>query len=416
MSTEAHDRDVLRRLAGRIAEIAAEPVHAERAELWRRMNDLEPVRPMVWITEVPWHELAEEPGMALECKDERHHQLEAQMRSEIYQWENFPGDMIVSPFYALAQTVRSSGFGIATKAERIQMSQGSVSSHHYAIQIREEADIEKIKDPVVEIDHERTERNRTSLEDLFGDILPVRVVGESATWFAPWDQLITWWGVQEAMMDLHMRPDMVHAAMDRLVSAHISRIKQVEEQNGLALNTHNCRIGSGGYGYTSDLPPEDCDPEHVRTCDRWGAATAQIFSDVSPEMHMEFALKHEKRWLELYGMTYYGCCEPLHLKMGILKTVGNLRKISMSPWADITHALEEGAGDYVLSIKPNPAILGSIDWHPDQARQALTDELDKCRGCAIEIVMKDISTVGREPRRLREWARIASEVAEEYAN
>ena len=39
------------------AQIAALPVHREKAELWRRLNDLESVRPMVWINEIPWHEM-----------------------------------------------------------------------------------------------------------------------------------------------------------------------------------------------------------------------------------------------------------------------------------------------------------------------------------------------------------------------
>ena len=55
-----NDRTVLRRLAEQVASIASLPVHREKAELWRRVNDLEPVRPMVWINESPWHELENE--------------------------------------------------------------------------------------------------------------------------------------------------------------------------------------------------------------------------------------------------------------------------------------------------------------------------------------------------------------------
>jgi hypothetical protein len=41
--------------------------------------------------------------------------------------------------------------------------------------------------------------------------------------------------------------------------------------------------------------------------------------------------------------------------------------------------------------------------------------LDAARGCHVELIMKDISTVRYHPRRLWEWARIAMEVAEEFA-
>ncbi|NLF01769.1 MAG: hypothetical protein GX601_12410, partial [Anaerolineales bacterium] len=147
----------------------------------------------------------------------------------------------------------------------------------------------------------------------------------------------------------------------------------------------------------------------------WGNATAQIFSIVSPEMHWEFALKHEMRWLERWGLTYYGCCEPLDIKMGILRRIPNLRKVSMSPWIDTERAVAEVATDYVFSRKPTPAVFAEDRWRPELARQQLREFLDVARGCRIELVMKDISTVRYQPQRLWEWERIAMEMAEAYA-
>ena len=60
MGVSAADRDMVRRLAGEVAEIAALPVHAEKAELWRRLNGLETVRPLVWINEICWDEMGPE--------------------------------------------------------------------------------------------------------------------------------------------------------------------------------------------------------------------------------------------------------------------------------------------------------------------------------------------------------------------
>lgn len=48
-----------------------------------------------------------------------------------------------------------------------------------------------------------------------------------------------------------------------------------------------------------------------------------------------------KKWLEKFGLTYYGCCEPLHNKIEILQQVKNLRKISISPRADIKIAAKK---------------------------------------------------------------------------
>ena len=129
-------------------------------------------------------------------------------------------------------------------------------------------------------------------------------------------------------------------------------------------------------------------------------------------MHWEFALRHEMRLLEKFGLTYYGCCEPLDIKMDILKRIPNLRKISMSPWVDPVRAAERLGREYVYSHKPNPAILAENTWRPEQARAELRDVLEKTKGCNVEIVLKDISTVRHQPQRLWEWADIAMEEAQ----
>jgi hypothetical protein len=70
--------------------------------------------------------------------------------------------------------------------------------------------------------------------------------------------------------------------------------------------------------------------------------------------------------------------------------------------------------DYVMSRKPNPAVVAPDDWRPEVARQDLADFLEKARGCHIEIILKDISTVRYQPHRLWEWEKITMEMAEKY--
>ncbi|MBL7220938.1 MAG: hypothetical protein ISS69_12540, partial [Phycisphaerae bacterium] len=127
------------------------------------------------------------------------------------------------------------------------------------------------------------------------------------------------------------------------------------------------------------------------------------------------ALRHEMRYLERWGLTYYGCCEPLDIKMDILRKIPNLRKISMSPWVDPERSASRVGGDYVYSYKPNPAVLAEDRWRPEQAREDLVRYLDATRSCHVEIIMKDISTVRRQPQRLWEWEKIAMEVVEDFA-
>jgi len=416
MRDSPRDRDILRRLAAEQAEIAALPVHEEVAEGWRRINDLEPGRPMVWINEIPWHEMNVDDELTLRCEDPFCRAHEQVLRRRLYQWRHMPADMIVEPVYYASVVVRDSGLGIAEDVDIARTDAASdVVSRHFHRQITCEADLDKIKTPVVRYDAEATEEIRQRLDALFGDLLPVVMRGAPGFWFAPWDELIRWWDVEPAMMDLVDRPELVHQAMDRLVNAYLARLDQYEAQGLLARNDNATRIGSGGYGYTKALPQPGHDPERLRTQDLWGCATAQIFSDVSPRMHDEFALQYERRWLDRFGLTYYGCCEPLDRKVEMLSQVPNLRKISASPWVDLERTVEAIGEHYVISRKPNPAVLAVDVWHPDGVRKELRHELEVMAGCHVEIIMKDISTVRYQPQRLWEWARVAHEAVLEAA-
>ena len=218
------------------------------------------------------------------------------------------------------------------------------------------------------------------------------------------------------MLDMVERPELVHAGVERMVDAWMMELDQFESQNLLSLDANNTRIGSGGYGYTDELcRARRYDPDCVRPHDMWGCSNAQIFSEVSPQMHWEFAVEHDLRWLARWGLTYYGCCEPLDRKIEVIRRIPNLRKISVSPWADTASVVEQVGSDYVLSRKPNPDVFADDAWNLDLARQQLVDFLDASRGCHGELIMKDISTVRYQPQRLWEWAAMAMEVAEVYA-
>jgi hypothetical protein len=403
--------DILKALAEEWARIASLPVHQEKAILWQQLDDLESVRPMVWINEIPWHEMNDQDELTLLCENEWARSQEDLMRKTIYQWKHMPGDMILNPWLDCPLSIHSSDFGIMEDVDlAITDASSDIVSRHFNIQIREMEDLEKIRMPVITHNQEATDIRYRLMEDLFGDILPVKKQGQTHIWFTPWDYLIRWWGIQEAMMDLILRPDMVHAFYERMVQAWMVELDQFEALNLLALDNNNTRIGSGGYGYTKELPGKPYDPEWVRAHNMWGCSNAQIFSEVSPDMHWEFAIEHDLKWMERFGLTYYGCCEPLAGKGHLLKRIPNLRKVSFSPWNDTRKGIEELGSDYVISRKPSPAIFAESVFDPDQARKEIRDFLEQTGGkCHIEFIMKDISTVKYEPRRLWEWEKICME-------
>ncbi len=415
---EQRDKAILRGLASELAEVAALPVHREKARLWQRLNDLQSDRPLVWINEICWNEMNVGDELTLACGHPWARDQERELRRTLYQWRHLPGDMVVSDYLACPLLFHSTDFGIVEDVDIVRTSaDGDVVSRHFNVQIRGFDDLAKIGMPQVSHDPRATELHYQAMCDVYAGIMPVRKVGQTHIWFTPWDYLIRWWGVEQAMLDMIDRPELVHAGVERMVDAWMAELDQLERMNLLALDCGNTRIGSGGYGYTSQLPGKEFDSGWVRAHNMWGCSNAQIFSEVSPQMHWDFAIEHDLRWLKRWGLVYYGCCEPLSGKVDLLRRIPNLRKISASPWCDSRKIVEKVGGDYVLSRKPSPAIFAEDGWNPDRARAELVEFLELARGgCHVELIMKDISTVRGHPERLWDWARIAMEVANEHAS
>ncbi len=409
------DRDILRRLAGEVAEIAALDVHDRKRDMWRRLNRLEPVRPMVWINEVCWDEMG--PDVVPRAEDPVLREVEGRMRRLLFQWRHFPCDMVVDGWIACPVAVGSTGFGLARDVHRTDADLAK-SAVDYVPTLTDEADVEKIRTPEVTVDRDATERRFALMDETFGDILPPRRVGVTNTWFGAWDQLVQWIGIQELYTAMIDRPGFIRAAIERMVEAMLGQYEQYERLGVLSLNNGAVRVGAGGLGITDELPQADFDGEHVRLIDMWGNSAPQIFSEVSPEMHWEFALKYEMRALERFGLNCYGCCEPYHRKVHILRRIPRLRRISMSPFVDVAAGAEAVGQDYIYSAKPNPAPLAANAWDASPAGPAATnlrEILDRTGGLHVELILKDIHTVRNEPRRLFDWARMAMAMAQESA-
>jgi hypothetical protein len=415
------DVSILKGLAERVAEIAALPVQKDNKELWRGVNDLEKKTSiLIKHDEVPWSEMNVNGELDLKTTDRFAQSIESQMRCILYQWEHMRCDMVVEPRLLSWLAVIDLGFGFNVQEETIEQGvnintgeSGWISSHHYTAQIKDEKDIEKIGEPQITYDKEISNALHEARSIYVGDILELRKCGLDNPVFALWDDLVQLWGAQELLIDLIERPELVHFAIKRYSEACSKRLS-IYEDLGVLTWDETLPTGAGGYGYTKDLPGKEFDPDHVKLKNIWGHCTAQIFGSVSPAMHEEFALNYELPLMERMGLQYYGCCESLHDRIKMLRRIPNLRKISMGPWADLEKGAEQIGTDYVLSVKPNPAMFAGVSWDPDRLRAYLEDVFEKTRGCTVEIIFKDISTVGREPMRLWETSEIAMDVAAKY--
>jgi len=406
------ERDLLRELARRVAGIAAKPVMEERRGLWRRHNALRPCRPMILIfPEGGWGELL--PDSALECESEAARWPERALRTRIYYDEHFDDDTVITGDWVIHKAVGSTGWGLAAKQHEATEDRGA---WRFNPVITGPEDLKKLRMPDVAHDEKKTEERLAFAQELFGDILDVRLKGVDHISYHLMAQYTKLRGLTETMLDMYENPGMLHDAMAFLTEGHERVLAQYVELNVLDVNNDNTYHSSGGNGWTDELPPPDFDPGRVRPCDMWGAAEAQELAQVGPEQHEEFSLAYERRLLAPFGLTGYGCCEDLTRKLDYVKRIPGIRRISMSPWIDIPACAEQLGPDYIFSWKPHPGhLVGEFD--DDKVRGYIRDclEVTLKAGCVVEMVLKDTHTCEHHPERFDRWTRIAREEVERAA-
>ncbi len=409
MLASRKERGILRELAKQVAEIAALPVQQETISLWKALNGLKPVRPMVMIDQVSWHEMEVDGELALQTQDAFCQCLETTLRRTLYSWKHMRADMVVEPVIDVPKVILGTDFGMQ-RVERTAVGdpRNDVVGHYYIDQLKTEEDLHKIQMPDVVLDAEATAQAEERAHEILDGILGVRMQG-SLPAFAAWDAIVQWHGVENVLLDLMDRPAFMHSVIARLTEAQLSMLDQLEQRGllGSGQRTVHC---TGAY--TDELPSAGFDPQCPRARDLWTYGMAQIFAAVSPAMHQEFELDYATRWYSRFGLVYYGCCEPLHTKIDIIRKIPHVRKISMSPWVNVEKGAEQIGPDYVFSRKPSPALLAGDTWEPDAVERDLRDTMERCNrhGCPVEFILKDISTVRYQPQRLWEWVDVAMRV------
>ncbi len=407
---EPPDREVLRTLAGRVAEIAASQRMAEVRRLWSAHNGLRRQRPLVFCDpENGWNEIITEAQM--QCRGKLARRWEMDLRKEIFWAEEMRDDKPVEPFFDVPYTVSPDDWGLKAEYHKAD----AAGSYVWDAPIRDyDQDLPRLHSPQFEIDWETTRGCLALAQEVFAGTLPVRLKG---TWW--WSLGLTWLaatfrGLQNILLDFVDHPEGLKELLSRLSRGCMEKLDYLEREGLLSLNNDGTYVGSGGYGFTDQLPQPDF-AGRVRCCDMWGFTESQEPVNVSPAMYEEFVFACEKPIMDRFGLTCYGCCEPLHSRWHVVRRHHGLRRVSCSPWVDVEKMAGYLGDRYVFSLKPNPAALAVPDIDQDAIRRELRQMLERTRGCIVEIIMKDNHTLAQRPENAVEWCRIAREEAERMA-
>ena len=400
------DRDILRGLAAEYAAVAGNATMAERAKLYRALNGLKPIRPVVLMDELPWGEFSECDELKLTCAGEFERECEWFFRMNLYRARHFPCDHIFGDFYPIHRRITIGSTGMEFDEDMLPLQHTGIAAHAYHDRIPDEAAIDQLHPAEITEDTAENDRLRERAEALFGDILPTRMVGlEYENYFTPWDDIARLHGVEPMLYDLIDEPDFMWKLATKVLEVRTAMLDRLEAGN--FLEPTGAYIHSTAALADEIAPPEPGMPVTCRN--QWGRGAAQIFVTVSPAMTEEYELPLQQAFLKRFPLTYYGCCEPLDKKMDMVRQLPNLRKISISPWANVESAAEQIGKDYVMAAKPNPALMAMDPFDPGAVRAEIRRILAAARknGTPVELTLKDVSTIRSRPEILDEWARIA---------
>jgi len=400
------DREILRRLAGRMAELAARPIENEKRDLWYRHNALQETRPVVFCDpENGWNEIITEEQM--ECSGELARGWEMTLRKEIFWADSMGDDRVVDAVFNVAHVYEESDWGMHETVHRTV----SHGSYRWEPPLKSYDSLDKLHFSTITVDYPASEKLLALAQDTFANIIEVR---QKTMWW--WTLGMTWTlinlrGLTQVMMDMYDHPQQLHQVMGILRDGHLAKLDFLEENGLLSLNTENTYVGSGGFGFTRELPQDDFDGHKVRTIDMWGFCESQETVQVSPDMFEEFVFPYQVPIMERFGINCYGCCEPLHTRWHVVKRFDKLRRVSVSAWADFEKMADYLGTDYIYSLKPTPADLALPTIDEDRIRKDLRKVLQITKGCRVEVIMKDNHTIGNNPENVTRWCKIAQEEA-----
>ena len=399
----SQEREVLRRLAGRVAELASRPIESKKRQLWLEHNQLKPTRPLIFCDpENGWNEIITPAD--LECHSQLARQWEMRLRKEVFWGEHLCDDRVTEPIFEVPHIYTESDWGM----HEIRIGGDQGGAYTWESPLKDYADFSSLHFPQISINDPATEQALSLANHVFSGLLRVRL---KTDWW--WTLGLTWTlinlrGLTQVMYDLHDHPNDLHRLMAFLRDGMMAKLDFLEQNGLLSLNNDGTYVGSGGFGWTDELPQPDFNG-HVRTCDLWGFAESQETTGISPNMFAEFIFPYQYPLLERFGLNCYGCCEPLDKRWHIVEKLPHLRRISVSPWANIPFMAERLGNRYIFSMKPSPTDLAMPGFDEENIRRKIRRSMQITRACRVEVIMKDNHTLCNDPQRAIRWVRIARE-------
>lgn len=427
-----NERQVIRELAKKLADLANQPIMEERRKLWYAHNDLKTDQPVIDCSpEGAWRHNV--PASTLVCENPFLREIEWTLRARIFRGEVINDDVPVETRWDCRKIMSDTGWTVEGQQAHNAFTNESVhvptistinpfwrpdynfdeTAAEFELLLSdddmEDEDIaSRLVAPKVIYDEEGSKRLLEIHQDLLGDILDVQWTGNTYIAFSWMETYTKIRGYENALFDLYDYPEQMHKILAVLEKGYLNLYQQQLDLGLLSMNNGCQYNGTGGFGYTNDIKAP-APGEKLTFKNLWAYAESQEFISVSPEMTKEFAIDYEKRLLEKFGLSAYGCCDNLEKKVPDILNIDNIRRISVSPWADVESMRDQIGMKAIFSCKPNPSYITG-GWDEDLMRKDTMRLMQAGKGTAFEIILKDTHTI-QDPQDFRKWTDLCRECA-----
>lgn len=403
---QSQEREIVRDLAKQVIELANSDEYEARRKRWRDVNGLrKPDRVPLWCRPVgAWSELLPEKNLV--CKDPFYRGLERHFRYDLIK-DEIGDDSIIEPYWSVSASFDSDSqytWGVQVKHTPAPSSGGAWK---FDPPLKTEADFDKLTIPNYTYNKERTQKNLEKMQELLGDIMPVKLLCGTLLGAGLGGVAAELRGLEQLMYDMAEKPELVHRLMRHLQEGTLRANKTAEATGLLTLN-------NTGPMYCSDPPRSDAQPGNITLKDLWIGTESQEFVYVSPTMWDEFLLSYQIPILSQFWLSSYGCCEDLtHKISGVLK-IPNLRIFVCSAWTDLQKVVDALGDKYTIMWRQKATDVVFAD-DISSIRKHLEKGLQITKGCYVQIVLRELQTLNGNMNRLHEWAKVAKEVAAKYS-
>lgn len=403
------DREILRKIAHRKAELANNSFNDELMKKWKALGECKRENPTVRLLFYNFRKEIINPQM--QCEGEVARALENELLGSIAGRELFADDTPLQAVFDIANPVYCNPYGL--EAKRQNSSDERSNGYHIEAVIEDlEEEIDKLRGGSFGAYEGGASEKIELATDLFGDILPVRrtmgSLGGTMT-----AKLVNYMGMEQYYVSMYDCPEKVHEAMEMATRIYEQFYDFLEEKKLLLPCIDTSNVAQESFAFNNILPTENV----TKTNQCWGFLESQETTAVSAEMFGEFVFPYQDRLAKRYGLLSYGCCERVDaIWEDYLSKWKNLRKLSVSPFNN-----EKRVGDYlrgtnvVYYSKPRAEYLTMRNGIDEVAlREYFKNLAINASGCLFEVAQREVGTIYGDVERGRRYVQIAKEEIEKH--